>query len=406
MVLQFENRFKNENADFLPNFICYEEQDGVNGSSALTNKLNEFTANIDNNNFTIASNNLRWLINYQVVFNFWDKSTYKVHDINAIQLKQKSDSIEGLIQLVKSLQSELTIIKIEHTAAIQSLIDFQNTKDAELKTISNSLNTVNNQTTEVNQIWSNATKLNSEIVSVFASAKAQYEDIKIQLEKQDEKFNIQINDTETLKKELVDEIEASKLQFQKFNLNLEFIESKKAFIIEKEEEIIKLTGFAADGTLGFTFNKRKDELSKSGNRWLIAIPIMTLLTLAWIFLIFYCFPSDIDTEWLSTLINSIKTLPAILLFFFVIKQYTKERNLQEEYAFKATVAMTLKAYADQIHGETDGDRRKMLLDAIDKIYSAPKINSDNGSIISFRTKPLTDSIKGLTEITNNLLKNR
>ena len=147
-------------------------------------------------------------------------------------------------------------------------------------------------------------------------------------------------------------------------------------------------------------------MSKSGNRWLIAIPIMTLLTLAWIFLIFYCFPSDIDTEWLSTLINSIKTLPAILLFFFVIKQYTKERNLQEEYAFKATVAMTLKAYADQIHGETDGDRRKMLLDAIDKIYSAPKINSDNGSIISFRTKPLTDSIKGLTEITNNLLKNR
>lgn len=402
-LLQFEQRFKKDDAVFLPNILNYEEQQDPN-QQVLTLKLTYAESAILNKDLYTLSGILRWLINYQVVFNFWNQSENKIHDVNTIEVKKIEIEINGLLQKLNSIKSELIETNKLHNDAVLALKNFQEIKDSELKTISNSLITVNNQTTEVNSIWSNATRLNSEITSILNSSKVQYEDLKNQINKQDEIFENKIIEVDNLKKKISENIEENHNQYNNFIDKLVYIESKKDFIEEKEKEIIKLTGFAADGTLGFTFNKRKDELVISSKIWLWAIPIMSILTIGWVFVIFKFLPTDSDKEWIATLINSIKTLPAILLLIFSIKQYNKERNLQEEYAFKATVAMTLKAYADQIHGEIDSDRRKMLLEAINKIYSSPKINNDNSSIFTVRTKPLSDSIKDLTDVANNLAK--
>ena len=61
-----------------------------------------------------------------------------------------------------------------------------------------------------------------------------------------------------------------------------------------------------------------------------------------------------------------------LLVGFVFNQYGKERNLQEEYAFKSAIAMTLTSYS-QMLSEDDGDiktkssKQEMLLKSIKKL---------------------------------------
>jgi hypothetical protein len=91
---------------------------------------------------------------------------------------------------------------------------------------------------------------------------------------------------------------------------------------------------------------------------------------------------------------AVKSAIAFVILGFAINQYSKERTLQEEYAFKEAVAVTINAYADQLQGETDADRRKMIMDTIDKMYSSPKIHSDkNNSLFGFRQKDVKDIVE-------------
>lgn len=74
-------------------------------------------------------------------------------------------------------------------------------------------------------------------------------------------------------------------------------------------------------------------------------------------------------SWQLLLINSIKTLPVLGLFFFTTSQYTKERNFQEEYAFKSAVALTVNSYAEQLKETANQD--KLIMDSVQTIYMPP-----------------------------------
>ncbi len=86
---------------------------------------------------------------------------------------------------------------------------------------------------------------------------------------------------------------------------------------------------------------------------------------------------------------------------FVFKQYTKERNLQEEYAFKAAVANTVKAYSDLLQNEDSEQnisKQNMLKKAIEQLHIPPKLyHESSGKIFSFSTKYLSETIKNLNE---------
>lgn len=46
--------------------------------------------------------------------------------------------------------------------------------------------------------------------------------------------------------------------------------------------------------------------------------------------------------------KSLKTFPVACMIVYFFKEYSKERALTEEYAFREAVAITLKAYLDQL----------------------------------------------------------
>ena len=94
---------------------------------------------------------------------------------------------------------------------------------------------------------------------------------------------------------------------------------------------------------------------------------------------------------------------------FVFSQYKKERNLQEEYAFKSAVAMTLTAYSEMLSNADNDDnnsRQQMLLKSIELVYNQPQIHPvKSETLFSFNTKDLKETVVELTDTLKNIKGN-
>ena len=167
---------------------------------------------------------------------------------------------------------------------------------------------------------------------------------------------------------------------------------------------------AADGSLGYKFNIRQGALEKSVNKfWRWAVPGSIVIALIWVFLVFTYFPAHVGNEWINLSINLVKTSPAWLLVGFIFSQYGKERNLQEDYAFKSAIATTLTAYS-QMLCEDDGteakpksSKQEMLLKSIENLYTQPILKadkSDKGDL--FSSKQLAESLKSIADMVKNI----
>lgn len=55
--------------------------------------------------------------------------------------------------------------------------------------------------------------------------------------------------------------------------------------------------------------------------------------------------------------------------YYCISQYNKERNFQEEYAFKSASALTIKAYADILNEVSKKD--ELVFEAVNNLYKSP-----------------------------------
>ena len=57
----------------------------------------------------------------------------------------------------------------------------------------------------------------------------------------------------------------------------------------------------------------------------------------------------------------------MIVLFFTIKQYVRERTFQEEYAFRSAIALTVQAY-----GDIAGSKKEDLISkAVENIYNMP-----------------------------------
>ena len=103
------------------------------------------------------------------------------------------------------------------------------------------------------------------------------------------------------------------------------------------------------------------------------------------------YPTAID--WHYLLINSLKSVPVMIVLFFAIKQYVRERSYQEEYAFRSAIALTVQAY-----GDIAGSKKEELISkAVENIYNMPAMMKEKNSFFSFKTLQLTETLKELNE---------
>ena len=175
---------------------------------------------------------------------------------------------------------------------------------------------------------------------------------------------------------------------------------KEAFetVTHHKDEVARMMGYIADGTLSHSFNHRKKEVTNS-IRWWGFWTILSLVALVvWIYVVFTYFPAHTSNEWVNVIINSVKSSPLAFVFGYALTQLSKERLIKEEYAYREAVALTLTAYLEQLDGEDKSDKKNLLLQTVEKLYTKPLVaKGDTLSPIKIKSKDFMDVITNLSE---------
>lgn len=167
-----------------------------------------------------------------------------------------------------------------------------------------------------------------------------------------------------------------------------------------KEEVKKQLAVATGGTLATSFLKRQDELKFGSRLWLILFILSSLvLVFAGIIIVEQIIRSNLSNSPIS-LIKVLITLPLFYIVRFFGDGYKRERNLEEEYAFKSSVAFSLAGYQKLLKDELpDGSNTQVIefiTKSISSIYSTPR--RDISKIVKEEKNILEDFIALVKEV--------
>ena len=368
------------------------------GGADLNQDFSNFLANVKNINFPAAVTHLNRLIHYQAVNGFWEKSKRKYFRHSEVSVAEEKERIDLVSQHLDAVSRQLEGLLEDLEGSKSKLESFTNVKASELSEIESLLDANRNHSNEINEIHNKASATVEKINALLATAdekKDESEELisEVRKESQGLKGTIGLLDQTIQKQTAIFE----KLKSD-FDIKLSFVEGKTEFFEERNAYLDDLIGREVGASLFETFKQRKKELGSSIGFWKWSVPITAIACIIWIFFLFG--NGDLSNlSWQVILINSLKALPALALLLFAISQYTKERNFQEEYAFKSAVALTVNAYADQLKDVSNKDR--LIMDSVEQIYRTPvggkDIKAKEAASLIDTAKTLVDEVKIFTK---------
>jgi len=378
------------------------------GNGNLGDDLTNMNALIEANNFADAVNVLTRLVYYQVANGFWDKvleKDDKKRFAHIVEMESKLNLVSE--QLAKNIETNKTLLESLKTEK-ENLETLVTTKKKELGEIEGLLPTARNNSEELNRLLNTSTATNESINSLLTQQNTNLETITKKIEEEKTAYTGFQKDIKELKELFNTEIEnggKKNIEFDKMLASV--LEQSKTF--DKQILVLnELIGKEGAVRLFNTFNDRKKDLDAPVKRWawiVIGTGIAALILIIGIFTNFFGLiptmkmPDTID--WQFLVINSLKSTPIMIVLFFTIKQYVRERTFQEEYAFRSAIALTVQAYGD-ISGSKKED---LILQAVSTIYSLPSMMKDKPtSFFGFRSKTLIDTMKEINETLKTIKK--
>lgn len=389
------------NGIYLPFQYNYSNEFGTgNLQSDLTNVLNNLKALSNINNLINTVGFIDRLIYYQIANGFWDKSVRKIHEANEIDITELADKLKYIQTQIITNSDNLKDLLKQLQEEKENLQNFVQQKDNELQQITNNLQSSNNNSNQITQLLTTSTATSEKINSILAQQQQNLLNIEKEVERQKAVFNEQKNTFAILNQNQEAKITEVGEQISGFTTKLTFVESKTAFFEERNDYLDTLIEREVGASLFETFKQRKKELEipvKNWNKIVIGASILTFIAVLTIFTNGFGWWGDIKPvfSWQQVVINSLKTTPFFFLLFYAISQYNKERNFQEEYAFKSAVALTIKAYADIIQKEELKD--EMIINSVTAVYKSPiiqktKSNKEENAIIDTAKELLSTAI--------------
>ena len=366
------------------------------GSISLRSTVRNITSFLNNADYNNAVTEIKPLVYYEIMCGFWEQP-------KRIELGIRESSLKTLEQ-----RAELTMSHIDaRESKVKSLIQDLESKKCEIEEI---IRIKKQEFEALRQNQSDSNVLLANIKSTQDKATSSQETI--------ESLNGQANNIVTALKSAQDHIQEqtktnddlialSKKALEDFKTDAESkilrISSDYDSVSSNAEEVRRMMGYIADGTLSHSFNSRKEELSKRTNKWIWGCIITTILAISWVCAIFFWLSADTGYEWADIIINGFKSSPAFILLGFAISQYQKERNLMEEYAFRESVAITLTAYLEQMPSKEDEDKRNLLISTVEQLYAKPVIANKEYDLLKFDSKDIFETTKTLKELVETLL---
>lgn len=190
------------------------------------------------------------------------------------------------------------------------------------------------------------------------------DDTQIQLTSQAEAFNVQ---TTNLANRAEASINAGEGELKRLVGQLDQLEGRIRDAIERA------TGF----TLFHSFQKRQQDIAKAKDFWARALLVSVLisLTASGIFIYYLKYVQVYNAAFYLKLSIS---LPLIYAIAFCNVQYSRERRLEEEYAFKSNISISLDPYQKLVGNLVDRTKPEELskytafiIDSVNRVFTSP-----------------------------------
>ena len=371
----------------------------IYGNITLRNVIINITNNFKSAAYEQAATQVKSLVYSEMRCGFWDQP-------KRIELGIRESSLKRLEQ-----RAELTMTHIDaREDKVKLLIDELETKKSEIEKL------INTKRQELETLKNNQSESNV-ILEKIKGAQQTATSVQSAIETLNGEANNIVTALKNAQTHIIDQIDVnketiaqSKKALEDFNTDAEYkisrITSDFDSVSNNAEEVRKMMGYIADGTLSHSFNKRKEDLSTQITKWFWTSVIISALAIGWVCAVFFWLSADTGSEWADILINGIKSSPLFFLLGFSISQYQKERNLMEEYAFRESVAVTLTAYLEQMPEKEDEDKRKLLISTVEQLYTKPVIANKEYGLLKFDSKNLSDTSKTLKEVVEALLNRK
>ena len=282
-----------------------------------------------------------------------DEGLRKFENIKG-KIEGRDGEIETLVSTANGLKNDIEAAKTtaqQRLSDIDGLLAQVQDKVAQMQKAYESFVSVQGKITDENTgleaILAQSKDLQKKSTEVFAEIKSFRDESK--------KYLDEIKVNKDASKKLTDEIEQ----------NLKTVEGKRSEV-EKVADLITDTGFAN------SFQKREKTLRINAYVWL-GIFFLSIIALA---VLLYKFFGNLQTvpELEILLYRLTLTSPLLFLIGFAVRQYGNERDLEEKYAFKATIAVVMRNHADFLIEKikkTDADTGSFIRTTIGNLYSEP-----------------------------------
>lgn len=393
VVRQLRTRLNSDDWQILPIALNMPEYGQVN----IENALKAITMSLAKGDYNAAISHIKALVFYQMSYGFWNVPEKIELGIRESSLRKLEDKIQAISQVAsqKYQDSDKLIDNLKKKQAI--LNQWMNEKNNEYQSLKDNQTESSTIIANIRNTENNTKQLSTSIESAKQEADSSIDEISANL------------------KIVSEQIVSSQKLIEKANSELEEINQTSAGCLESVKknldetnadvtEIKKMMGYIGDGTLGHSFNQRQQKINRKANFWLATSLVLFFATIAWIIIVFTVFEPPTQIVWANILINAIKSSLAVFAFGYALNEYGKERNLQEEYAFRESVALTLTAYLNKLETCEKEEMKNLLMETIEKLYTKPVISSKEYKLmkpdlkeIGEMVKPLAEAIKPIVE---------
>lgn len=378
ILMQIDKEINSENRFVLPFTHNVLEVGQLN----LDQAISTLNSQISSNQLSSAEHYLFWLTQYALNNGFYDRAKYKIHPIETLKINEQKDKLDLLNENFNNLNDSYKILVKNLESSKNDIESYYQQKQNELQSISSNLSTSTSNNNQINDLLNQSNINNTKILAVLE----QIEKEKTRVEKinsdTQSKFEELTTSYNSVLKELQDSDVLYKSKNDDFTKRLSFVEGRTDYFNERNEYLDNLIGREVGASLFETFKQRKTELNKPLSFWRWAVMILgglTFVIVLGIFTNFFGLFGEIQTtfSWELIVVNAVKSTPFFFLLYYAISQYNKERNFQEEYAFKSASALTIKAYADILNENNNKDQ--LILKAVYNVYRSPTYTKNRNS---------------------------
>lgn len=377
VTCQFRTELDQHNARLLPTSFYWETAQISNANRKIVEVFSQFLGYLQGRNWAACGQSLDLLIGYQMICGFWDRGSKTRYSANRARQQTLFSDLELQLEVMKQATKQADGRSSELTAIIQQ-------RESESQQMAAHLAEGTRQQQQIATILNQCTTSDGSIQQILSSQQTNLTESKSLLTQLNER-------TQTLEGQIKDAAE-----------KLLSSETRLKHMQDKEAWVNKLAGTAAAGELGGKFEGRATSLKHSAWGWLVGVLLVLVASSFWTLKAHDWLWSNVTVNasnvWFVLAANFGVLTPVLLGIGFVITQYGKERHFQEEYSFRAAVAMTLSSFADRLSESSPAERDKLIKETIDKLYALPHSLQPKAKDALLNDGKLKDNIGAVTDL--------